>query len=65
MGPRQSFRKLLQTQPFIFIKGGQTTILVRWSAAQRTTEMLATSELEKIADQHQRTTEIELLLFRC
>jgi hypothetical protein len=38
-------------------KGGQTAILVRWSAAQRTTEMLA--------DQRQRTTEIELPLVRC
>jgi hypothetical protein len=49
-------------------KGGQTAILVRWSAAQWTTEMLAdkrTSGLEKIADQHQRTTEIELPRFRC
>jgi hypothetical protein len=33
-------------------KGGQTAILVRWSAAERT------SGLEKIADQRQRTTEI-------
>jgi hypothetical protein len=38
-------------------KGGQTAILVRWSAAQRTTEMLA--------DQRQRTTKIELPLVRC
>jgi hypothetical protein len=36
-------------------KGGQTAILVRWSAAQRTTE--------KLADQRQRTTKIELPLF--
>jgi hypothetical protein len=26
---------------YTFFKGGQTAILVRWSAAQRTTEMLA------------------------
>ncbi len=38
-------------------KGGQTAILVRWFAAQRTTEMLA--------DQRQRTTETELPLVRC
>jgi hypothetical protein len=38
-------------------KGGQTAILVRWSAAQRTTEMFA--------DQRQRNTEIELPLVRC
>jgi hypothetical protein len=38
-------------------KGGQTIFLVRWSAAQRTTEILA--------DQRQRTTKTELPLFRC
>jgi hypothetical protein len=36
-------------------KGGQTAILVRWR----------TSGLEKIADQRQRTTEIELPLVHC
>ncbi len=46
-------------------KGGQTAILVRWSAAQRTTEMLADQRTGKIADQRQRTTEIELSLVRC
>ena len=39
--------------------------LVRWSAAQRTTEMLADQRTGKIADQRQRTTEIELPLVRC
>jgi hypothetical protein len=50
--------KNLEVPPFdnfpLLFKGGQTAILVRWSAAQRTTEMLA--------DQRQRTTEIELPL---
>jgi hypothetical protein len=47
------------------VKGGQTAILVRWSAAQRTTEMLADQLTGKIADQRQRTTEIELPLVSC
>jgi hypothetical protein len=44
-------------ESWLITKGGQTAILVRWSAAQRTTEMLA--------DQRQRTTKIELPLVRC
>jgi hypothetical protein len=44
---------------------GQTAILVRWSAAQPTTEMIADQRTGKVADQRQRTTEMKLLLFRC
>jgi hypothetical protein len=54
---------------FLPSKGGQTAILVRWSAAQRTTEMLAVQRTGKNsgpvpADQRQRTTETELPLVR-
>jgi hypothetical protein len=49
----------------VAIKGGPTAILVRWSAAQRTTEMLVDQQTGKITDRRQRTTEVELPLFRC
>jgi hypothetical protein len=38
--------------PLIIDKGGQTAILVRWSAAQRTTEMLADQRTGKNSDRN-------------
>ncbi len=46
-------------------KGGQTAILVRCSADYRNVSGPAEKKMEKIADQRQRTTEIELPLVRC
>jgi hypothetical protein len=50
------------------IKGGQTAILVCWSAGllvRCPADYRNVSGLEKIVDQRQRTTEIELPLVRC
>jgi hypothetical protein len=38
---------LVGTSPTIVNKGGQTAILVRWSAVQRTTEMIADQRIAK------------------
>ncbi len=49
----------------VLTTGGQTAILVRWSAAQQTTEMLADQRTGKNSGPAPADYQIELPLVRC